>query len=233
MSKSDYISGIRPTGRLHLGNYIGSILPALKYKSDVLIAEYHAPTGDAGELNNQLLKFFEPKKILRQSTTFNPKLYFRLLELSPSNLLNAMPQYKAKEKTALMYIYPVLMAHDIAGYDFVIVGEDQRPHIEFADDILYRVDMKCPTPIYEGGKIMDLRDPTKKMSKSDPSSCLFLDDSEEAIRAKIRKAVTTPEGRANLDFIYLSLFGKDFDPPPKLNTDLKDAIAEELVRRLV
>lgn len=41
------ISGIRPSGKLHLGNYIGSILPALEHNAYVLIAEYHAPDGDA------------------------------------------------------------------------------------------------------------------------------------------------------------------------------------------
>ncbi len=89
-----------------------------------------------------------------------------------------MPQYKAKEKTALMYTYPVLMAHDLVGYDKVIVGDDQRPHIEFARDILPRVGEICPEPTYTSFKIMDLRHPQNKMSKSDPKSCLFLDDND-------------------------------------------------------
>ncbi len=224
------ISGIRPSGKLHLGNYIGSILPALKNDAYVLIAEYHAPDGDPIEMDKQLLKFFPEDKVLLQRDTFDAKLYFELLSVTPTGLLNHMPQYKEKEKTALMFTYPVLMAHDIADYDYVIVGDDQRPHIEFARDILYRVDRKCPQPIYDGGRIMDLRDPTRKMSKSTPESCLFLDDDPETIRTKIYKAVTDEAGRQNLENIYKALDMPE--PAPELNRDLKDAIYLRLVQIL-
>jgi tryptophanyl-tRNA synthetase len=222
------ISGIRPSGRIHLGNYLGSILPAIKHDAFVLIAEYHAPDGDADELERQLLNYFDASKIIRQRDSFDAKLYFELLSVVPTGLLNHMPQYKEKEKTALMFTYPVLMAHDIADYDYVIVGDDQKPHIEFAKDTLYRLDRKCPEAIYEGGRIMDLRDPTRKMSKSLPESCLFMDDGLEVIRSKIRKAVTDEQGRRNLENIYLAL-GFD-DPIPELNSDLKDAIYIALQR---
>lgn len=222
------ISGIRPSGKLHLGNYIGSILPALKYKADVLVAEYHAPDGSPLDLAIQLRKFFPDDKIHLQRDTFDAKLFFELMSVSPDGLLRHMPQYKEKEKTALMFSYPVLMAQDIADYDYVIIGDDQRPHIEFANDILYRCDKKCPQPIYEGGRVMDLRNPENKMSKSVPESCLFLDDSPETIAIKIRKAVTDEAGRRNLEFIYTSLFGEGFDPP-ELNRDLKDAISLYLI----
>ena len=217
------ISGIRPSGKLHLGNYIGSIFPALKHDSYVLIAEYHAPGGDAYGLLEELRRYFPDDKILLQKDTFNPKLYFDLLHVTSSGLLTHMPQYKEKEKTAHMFVYPVLMACDIADYDHVIVGDDQRPHIELANDILHRVDRKCPTPIYEGGRVMDLRNPYNKMSKSNPDSCLFLSDSPEVKRKKLQKAVTDEMGRKNLEFIYTSLYGEGFTPP-KLNVDLKDAI---------
>jgi tryptophanyl-tRNA synthetase len=160
------LSGIRPTGKLHLGNYIGSVLPAMRYGADVLI------DGDVGELYKELSKYFPPHRILLQSKIFNAYVYFKLLHKTPSGLLRHMPQYKVKEQTAHMFTYPVLMAHDLIGYDKVIVGEDQRPHIEFAKDILHKIGKTCPEPIYEGGKIMDLRDPTRKMSKSTPESCL-------------------------------------------------------------
>lgn len=60
------ISGIRPSGRLHLGNYLGSIKPALEHDAFVLIAEYHAPEGNADDLDKQLLRFFPEDKILLQ-----------------------------------------------------------------------------------------------------------------------------------------------------------------------
>lgn len=225
------ISGIRPSGKLHLGNYLGSILPAIKHDAYVLVAEYHAPDGDADDLEQQLAKYFVKDKIQRQKDTFNGKLYFELLSVTPTGLLNHMPQYKEKEKTALMFTYPVLMAHDIAGYDQVIVGDDQRPHIEFANDILYRVGKKCPIAIYDGGRIMDLRDPSRKMSKSTPESCLFLDDSAEVITQKLMKAVTDEAGVQNLINIYTALDMPE--PPPRLNKDLKEAIALELIERLI
>lgn len=217
------ISGIRPSGKLHLGNYIGSILPAQKYDSDVLVAEYHAPDGDIYGLLEELRCFFPDEKIKLQRDTFSPRLYFELLQVTSSGLLNHMPQYKEKEKTAHMFVYPVLMACDIADYDQVIVGDDQRPHIELANDILHRVDRKCPKPIYEGGRVMDLRNPEKKMSKSEPETCLFISDKPDVIYKKLQKAVTDEAGRANLEFIYKALFPGDF-MPPELNRDLKDAI---------
>lgn len=229
MSKT--ISGIRPSGKLHLGNYIGSILPAQRYNASVLIAEYHAPDGDTDGLLSELRKFFDSDKILLQSDTFVPRLYFELLQVTSSGLLTHMPQYKEKEKTAHMFTYPVLMAADIADYDYVIVGDDQRPHIELANDILPRVGRKCPQPIYDGGRVMDLRNPEKKMSKSDPDSCLFLSDKPETIRRKIQKAVTNEAGRSNLEFIFKSLHGAD-SAVPILNSDLKDAIYLLLMNNL-
>ena len=225
------ISGIRPSGKLHLGNYIGSILPAIKYGADVLVAEYHAPemvhgkASEATKLKHQLKRYFKNNKIKLQSRKFDAELFFNLLAVTPSGLLNHMPQYKEKEKTALMFTYPVLMAHDIAGYDFVVVGDDQRPHIEFAKDILHKVGRKCPEPIYDGGRVMDLRHPENKMSKSVPDSCLFLSDSIDVMEKKIRKAVTSKAGRKNLEFIYTSLGGKD---PSYMNSKLKEQIMGKL-----
>ena len=226
--KQRTISGIRPSGKLHLGNYIGSILPAIKNDSDVLIAEYHAPDGDVYGLLEELRRYFADDKIKLQRDTFNPRLYFELLQVTSSGLLTHMPQYKEKEKTAHMFVYPVLMAHDIADYDFVVVGDDQRPHIELANDILHRVDKRCPQPIYDGGRVMDLRNPERKMSKSEPDSCLFMSDAPEVMRKKIQKAVTDEAGRANLEFIFGALY--EGTSPPKLNTNLKDAIYLALVK---
>lgn len=223
------ISGIRPSGKLHLGNYIGSILPAIKYDANVLIAQYHAPGGDWVSLHKELQKFFPLKKILLQEDKFDGRLYFQLLSLTSAGLLTHMPQYKEKTKTALMFTYPVLMAHDIAGYDLVIVGDDQRPHIEFANDILPRVGATCPEAIYEGGRVMDLRHPENKMSKSEPDSCLFLSDSIEVIEQKVKKAVTNDKGRANLEFIFTSLGGTSI---PEMNSDLKTEIVELLRKHL-
>lgn len=207
--------GTRPTGRLHIGHYASVIKPALKYGSDVLVAKYHAPSSDSLGMHRQLDRFglnHKPQKV-------DLDTYFKLLEVTPAHLLNAMPQYKAKEKNALMYTYPVLMACDLVGYDMVIVGEDQRPHIEFARDVLPRIGLKCPKVIYSDYKIMDLRHPENKMSKSEPSGCLFLDD--EDYERKILKAVTDEAGKQNLVNVFKLLGGRKV---PEDNLTLKKSI---------
>jgi tryptophanyl-tRNA synthetase len=130
-----------------------------------------------------------------------------------------------------MFVYPVLMAADIADYDYVIVGEDQRPHIELAGDILPKIGKSCPQAIYSR-KVMDLRHPDRKMSKSDPDSCLFISDSSEVIEHKIKKAVTTPDGRSNLEFIYITINGAHRITNKLRNTsnsELKDALTMSLL----
>lgn len=231
-----YLVGVRPSGRLHLGHYASVIKPAIEHDADVLIAEYHAPEGSIDELNEIVSTLtrlrVKPDKIAFQRNRLNASLYFQMLQATPTGLLNHMPQYKEKEKNALMFTYPVLMAHDVAHYDYVVVGEDQRPHIEFAKDILSKMGIKYPEALYEGGKVMDLRHPDKKMSKSEPNSCLFLDDDD--YKHKIMKAVTDEAGLKNLQNIYLMLGGvgggymRSFD-----NLDLKVAIIGLYERKFI
>ena len=98
--------------------------------------------------------------------------------------LSRMTQFKDKSKkninfTSGLLTYPVLMAADILAYDidYVPVGIDQKQHVELARDIAIRFNKKygetftIPEPLISksGTKIMDLQDPTKKMSKSSES----------------------------------------------------------------
>lgn len=123
--------------------------------------------------------------------------------------LNRMTQYKdksAKQGTNIgagLFVYPALMAADILLYDtdLVPVGEDQKQHIEITRDVALRMinlygegtvvvpDAYIP-PV--GARIMSLQEPTAKMSKSDPDpgATLFLDDSDDVIRKKFKRAVT-------------------------------------------
>ena len=80
--------------------------------------------------------------------------------------------------------------------------------------------MPHPEGNYSSGRVMSLSDPTKKMSKSEPKGCLFLDEDPTK---KIMKAVTTPRGRENLLYLYKQLGGKR---PPKLNKRLKIKLIE-------
>jgi len=123
--------------------------------------------------------------------------------------LNRQTQYKdkvrkggAEGQLVGMFTYPTLMAADILLYDAdeVPVGEDQRQHVELARDIadrfnnLYGPTFKLPkaTLPETGARIMNLQDPTSKMSKSDDdaSGNIMLTDEPETIRRKIKRAVT-------------------------------------------
>ena len=110
-----------------------------------------------------------------------------------------------------LFTYPSLMAADILLYqpDFVPVGEDQKQHVELARDLAIRFNNKygetfvVPEPVIPevGAKIMDLQEPTKKMSKSDKSDkgCIYLLDDPKKARKKIMGAVTDMVGKVNYD----------------------------------
>ncbi len=130
--------------------------------------------------------------------------------------LNRMTQFKEKSQkseenlNAGLFTYPVLMAADILLYqtDLVPVGIDQKQHLELARDLAIRFNnkysetFKVPEGIIgkETGKIMSLKNPEKKMSKSDEdqNSFILLLDDEETIKRKIRKSVTDSLG--NFDY---------------------------------
>ncbi len=222
--------GIRPTGRLHIGHYFSVIEPALRKNANVLVAEYHAPDRlvDLESFINQLKEW--KLKIVLQRKVFKAELYFELLELAKIGELERMPQYKSSNnKNMHLLTYPVLMAQDVGGYDEVIVGEDQKPHLEYAKVLLkrhnkmYDMDIVIPKAEYSGYKIMSLTDSSKKMSKSEPKGCLFLHN------PKVMHAVTDLEGTLNLANIYKRLIGKIWDV--KKNAEQKKEL-EEAVRKL-
>ena len=116
-----------------------------------------------------------------------------------------MTQYKEKsgdEKEITnvgLFDYPVLMAADIILYDakFVPTGDDQDQHLELTRTLVRKFNSKFGKTFVEPQglhteipRVMSLGDPTKKMSKSKPETCLFLDDSPEIMESKIKRAVT-------------------------------------------
>lgn len=236
--------GIRPTGFPHIGHYASIIKPALEEDATVLIAEYHAPDRlvDLESFVN-ILRRFGIQQIFLQSVLFDPVLYFELLSLAKDGELRRMTQYKAskpRERTAHLYTYPVLMAHDIAGYKRVIVGEDQRQHLEFGKVLLRRhnhnfdTDIRIPRGDYRGGRIMSLTNPIVKMSKSDPLGCIFLHDSPARIHNKFQRAVTNPEGVLNLMNIWNTFDGGDL-PEDIDSTQMerfKALVAKKVIEKL-
>lgn len=131
--------------------------------------------------------------------------------------LGRMTQFKdksAKEGTNIpagLFNYPVLMAADILLYQaaLVPVGEDQRQHLELTRTLAQRLNKHCKQPLFKvpapyiaavGAKIMDLRDPRVKMSKTamHADGAIFLSDDADTISRKIKRA-TTDSGS---DIIY-------------------------------
>ncbi len=150
-----------------------------------------------------------------------------------------MTQFKDKSQkegaarvTVGLYTYPILQAADILIYqaDAVPVGEDQRQHLELTRDLAQRFNAKfgdtltVPEPLIvkETAKILDLQDPTAKMSKSSPSGCAFILDDDRTLTKKIKSAVTDSErdivfdpqrkpGVSNLLTIQQALTGRPID----------------------
>lgn len=154
------LSGIQPSGQLHLGNYFGSIRPNLESinasnESMFFIADLHALTTvqDPMQLSeyrkNVLLDFlacgFDPEKAIlfyQSDIPEHAELMWILSTLTPMGLLERAVSYKDKVEKGIaasagLFTYPVLMAADILLYDtnIVPVGQDQKQHLEMTRDI--------------------------------------------------------------------------------------------------
>ena len=131
--------------------------------------------------------------------------------------LGRMTQFKekgdrAKFVSAGLYAYPALQAADILLYDTdeVPVGDDQRQHVELTRDLAERFNSRygegtLVVPKHTippvGARVMDLQSPTNKMSKSQesPQGTVLALDSPDAIRRKIKRAVTDTDGEVRYD----------------------------------
>ncbi len=238
METKKYLIGIQPTGKIHIGNYLGCLKRGLDLQEqghDVtfLIANYHSLTTDnfSDETEKELIRL-GCKNIKRQTPEYT-ELFFKLCcKLSLPTLVK-MPQYKDKKDDVKfdmgLLLYPVLMAADIMmnDPDVIIVGKDQVAHIDLCNDISKRVGGKYYK--YEFGdvdKIMSLIDPSKKMSKSaGEKHVLYLFD--EDYFSKLKKANMNEEGLKNIQLIakYLDV---DYE---KIDSNLK--LKEEISRKMI
>lgn len=157
------LSGIKPTGKLHIGNYIGAISQFINFQEDyhlyIFIANLHALTVEIDPLQLQqntkdLIALYialglDPKKVtifLQSDIPSHSELYWILTCNTMMGELNRMTQYKDKiaknQKNigAGIFNYPILMAADILLYDadFVPVGIDQKQHVELTKVIAQR-----------------------------------------------------------------------------------------------
>ncbi len=205
----------------------------------MLVANYHAPEETNIDNSLRTLQRYGVSNIRLQQEVFNAKLYFELMTISKFGDLARMTQFRSADeesRTGQLLTYPVLMAHDVAGYNEVLVGDDQEQHLLYARKLLrkyntvFKADLAIPEMKLVGGRVKDLKDPTKKMSKSQPQGCVFLDDTPDDIRRKLRKATATEAGLENLSFLYREFVGPDV---PTSNQDLKETLAGKIIEMTV
>jgi tryptophanyl-tRNA synthetase len=220
-------SGIQPTGRKHLGNYIGAIRQYVEGQDRgdpaiYCIVDLHATTVpyDPAELRERvydttailLAAGLEPDRciLFRQGDVQeHTELCWLLSSVTAIGELNRMHQFRDKSLaqrelvSAGLLFYPVLQAADVLAYraDEVPVGEDQREHLELMRDVARRFNARFGEGILVvpehripavGARIMDLQEPTRKMSTTggtEEGTLLVLDD-RSTIEKKFKRAVT-------------------------------------------
>ena len=208
------LSGIQPSGALHLGNYFGMMKPAIELQNQgeayYFIANYHSMTTvwDAEERRNNTLDValdflacgLDPDKsvFFRQSDVPEvAELTWILTSITPMGLLERCHSYKDKIAKGIaanhgLFAYPVLMAADILIYDsnIVPVGRDQKQHVEVTRDIagkfneLYGQTFVIPEPQIRDEVAVVPGVDGQKMSKS-YNNTIEIFGAEKPIRKKI------------------------------------------------
>lgn len=221
--KKRLLSGIKPTGNIHIGNYFGAMRQFLdlqnQYDCFIFLADYHAlnQVQNAEELRRQsgeVIKSFlaiglDPKKItlFRQSdvpeVTELCWIFNCITPMSGLKLAHAYKDAVAKKQSINMglFDYPVLMAADILlyGADVVPVGEDQRQHVEIATDTARRFNhafgetFKVPQAIIQKEVGVVAGLDGRKMSKSYNNTIGLFND-EKNVQKKVMSIVTDSRG---------------------------------------
>jgi len=255
-NKPIILSGIQPSGRLHIGHLTGAIKNWVelqdKYQCYYSIVDLHAVTvkqvpAELRKSSLDLAAMFiacgvDTEKcvlFIQSHVPEHAQLAWILNCFTGMGECSRMTQFKDKSQQHAeninvgLFAYPVLMAADILLYqaDLVPVGEDQKQHLELTRNLAQRFNFnysdtfKVPEPYIPpvGARIMSLSEPTKKMSKSDENEkgTIYLDDTDEQIKNKIKRAVTdsgstiinSPDkpGIVNLMTLYQVATGKSFN----------------------
>jgi len=212
------LSGIQPSGALHVGNYFGMMRPAIELQTQgdafYFIADYHSMTSlyDATERRKNSLDValdflacgLDPKKSIFWKQSDVPEvveLSWLLTTLTPMSLLEKCHSYKDKIAKGIaashgLFAYPVLMAADILLYDsnVVPVGRDQKQHVEVTRDIAikfneaYGETFIIPEPRIKEEVAVVPGTDGQKMSKS-YGNTLEIFGEEKALRKKIMAIV--------------------------------------------
>jgi tryptophanyl-tRNA synthetase len=213
------LSGIQPSGVLHIGNYFGMIQPAIALQSEAetfyFIANYHALTSvrdpDTLRANSRRVAIdfmacgFDPERgvlFLQSDVPQVTELSWILSTVAPMGLLERAHSYKDKlargmPASAGLFTYPVLQAADILIYDsdVVPVGKDQKQHIEIARDLAVKINetygniLKLPEPRIQTETETVPGIDGQKMSKSYGNTIDIFGDEKET-RKRIMSIVT-------------------------------------------
>ena len=189
------LSGIKPTGNLTLGNYIGALKNFKKFQDDyenfIFIADLHALTLpiDPVELRNNtkdIVAFYiaaglDPEKttiFLQSDVSAHSEINSILQNYLYMGELSRMTQFKDKSKkmneNAIglgLFAYPVLMCGDILLYnaDIVPVGEDQKQHVELCRDLVHRFNNRYNKEVFKMPEPIIPKVGARIMSLSDPT----------------------------------------------------------------
>ncbi|MCC7430068.1 tryptophan--tRNA ligase [bacterium] len=216
-----YLSGIQPSGELHLGNYFGAMKQHIEnqHGNDSLyfIANYHSLTTiqDAKKLKKLTFEValsylacgLDPNKAILFKQSDVPEitqLMWFLMTVTPMGLLQKAVSYKDKiakgiAANAGLFNYPVLMAADILAYDsnIVPVGKDQVQHVEIARDLAIKFNgifgdvFVIPDYKLSSSPYVPGVDGSK-MSKSYGNTILIFDEGKE-LKKKVMSIVTSSE----------------------------------------
>lgn len=226
------LSGIKPSGDLTLGSYLGAIKNwaerADMFDCYYFMADLHALTTrqNPADLRRRTLEQLaqyvacglDPEKntlFIQSHVPAHAELGWVINCYTMFGELSRMTQFKDKSAKNAdninggLFTYPALMAADILLYqpDYVPVGDDQKQHVELTRDVAHRFNnlygdvFTIPEPYIPkvGARVMDLLNPTSKMSKSDDigNGRVCLMDKPEDIMRKFKRAVTDSETGAN------------------------------------
>jgi tryptophanyl-tRNA synthetase len=283
VAKPIVFSGIQPTGRKHLGNYIGAIRQYVEGQERgepaiFCIVDLHAISVafDPADLRERLhdttaillAAGLDPERciLFRQSDVReHSELTWLLSAVTAHGDLNRMHQFKdksAKQRelvSAALFFYPVLMAADVLAYRAteVPVGHDQLQHVELMREIARRFNERFGETLVVpdhripevGARIMDLQEPTRKMSTTGGTEAgtVYVLDEPDAIRRKLGSAVTDsgrevrrgPDKAGIANLIDILAVARGVDPAEVEREfegagygDFKQAVAEAVVELL-
>ncbi len=229
MNKGNVFSGIQPSGRLHIGNYVGAMRNMIalqdQYQCIYGIVDYHAITVpfEPKLMDKRILDCaidyiaagIDPNKsvlMLQSTVSEHTELAWILNTITPISWLTRVPTFKEKRTQNPDYVnmglldYPVLMAADIILYKSVVVpvGEDQIPHLELTREIVRRFNAyfgpTFPEPKEYLGKVSKILG-LDGVNKMSKSldNCIYLDEDKNSAWDKLSTAVTDTNRKRRTD----------------------------------